>query len=93
VVKAIALGAKAVLIGKLQTWGLAAGGTRGLQRAIEILRTEMAIVMTNIGVGTVADINGSCLRSSMPPAPSPWPVDTGSKRRSLEIQTPISSVV
>jgi glycolate oxidase len=93
VVKAIALGAKAVLIGKLQTWGLAAGGARGLQRALELLATEMAIVMTNVGVGTVAEIDSGCLRSTTPPASNPWPVSMGSEGRLLEAKTAISSVI
>jgi len=93
VVKALALGARAVLIGKLMTWGLAAGGERGLQRAIELLRTEMAIVMTNIGVKTVADIDGSCVRPSVPPAPNPWPVGARPEPAAFEATTGISAVV
>ena len=41
VVKALALGAKAVLVGKLQTWGLAAGDEAGLDRALDLLDREI----------------------------------------------------
>ena len=50
VVKAIALGAKAVAIGRLQSWGLAAAGTQGLLRVLEILEEEIVIAMGLLGV-------------------------------------------
>ena len=93
VVKALALGARAVCIGKLMTWGLAAGGERGLQRAIELLRTEMAIVMTNVGVRSVADIDGSCVRPSVPPAPDPWPVGARPEPAALGAGVGLSAVI
>ncbi|MGH7848481.1 MAG: alpha-hydroxy acid oxidase [Candidatus Binatia bacterium] len=74
VVKALALGARAVLIGKLMTWSLAAGGEAGLERALQILQTEIRVAMGNIGVPTVADIGPHCIRPSYPPAPMPWPI-------------------
>jgi glycolate oxidase len=92
VVKAIALGAKAVLIGKLQTWGLAAGGDAGLQRALELLKTEMTIVMTNVGVGTIADIDANCLRESTPPAPNPWPVGARPDPSAIDAALSMSAV-
>jgi len=75
IVKALALGARAVLIGKLMTWGLAAGGELGLQRALELLRLEMRVAMGNIGVRTVAELGPHCVRPSYPPAQKPWPVN------------------
>ena len=50
VVKAVALGAKAVAIGRLQSWGLAAAGTQGLVRVLEILEEEIVIAMALLGV-------------------------------------------
>ena len=50
VVKAVALGAKAVAIGRLQGWGLAAAGTQGVVRVLEILEEEIMIAMGLLGV-------------------------------------------
>jgi isopentenyl diphosphate isomerase/L-lactate dehydrogenase-like FMN-dependent dehydrogenase len=61
VVKALALGANAVLIGKLQVWALAAAGQTGLERVLEILRQEMSIAMGLLGVTEVAALDRSCL--------------------------------
>lgn len=74
VVKALALGARAVLIGKLMAWGLGAGGTAGVARVLEILRTEMLGTMANIGARSVAEIGPGSVRPSYPPHQAPWPV-------------------
>lgn len=74
VVKAVALGARAVLIGKLMAWALGAGGAAGVARALEILKTEMLVTMANIGVRSVAEIGPACVRPSYPPRQAPWPV-------------------
>jgi isopentenyl diphosphate isomerase/L-lactate dehydrogenase-like FMN-dependent dehydrogenase len=50
VLKAIALGASAVTIGRLQCWGLAAGGKDGLLRVLEILEIEILSAMGLMGV-------------------------------------------
>jgi glycolate oxidase len=50
VLKAVALGAKAVAIGKLQGWGLAAAGQEGLARVLEILEDELVCAMGLLGV-------------------------------------------
>ncbi|MFQ5850714.1 MAG: alpha-hydroxy acid oxidase [Candidatus Binatia bacterium] len=50
VLKAIALGAKAVAIGKLQAWGLAAAGQAGLVRVLELLESEITTTMGLLGV-------------------------------------------
>lgn len=73
VLKALALGARAALVGKLMTWGLAAGGVAGLVRTLELLRLEMHVAMASIGVCTVADLSPEILRASAPPSPRPWP--------------------
>jgi 4-hydroxymandelate oxidase len=56
VVKAIALGAKAVLVGRPILWGLAADGERGVARVLEILRFELDLAMALCGCATVNDI-------------------------------------
>ena len=61
IVKALALGAQAVLIGRPLAWGVGAFGARGVERVYAILAEEMQRVMTMTGVGRVADINGSIL--------------------------------
>ncbi|HLZ72443.1 MAG TPA: alpha-hydroxy acid oxidase [Dehalococcoidia bacterium] len=50
VLKAIALGANAVAIGKLQGWGLGADGTAGLVRVLELLEHEITVAMGLLGV-------------------------------------------
>jgi isopentenyl diphosphate isomerase/L-lactate dehydrogenase-like FMN-dependent dehydrogenase len=59
VVKAIALGAKAVFIGRPLFWGLAVDGTEGVIRVLEILREEIEITMAKCGRPTVASIDSS----------------------------------
>lgn len=75
VVKALAMGAKAVAIGKLMVWGLAAGGEHGLSQTLGLLEREMSCTMANVGAGCVADLCPETLRSSFPPSRSPWPVE------------------
>ncbi len=74
VIKAVAMGARAVLIGKLMAWALGAGGQAGVVAALEILRSEMLSAMANIGVHSIAELGPQCLRTTYPPHPSPWPV-------------------
>jgi len=71
VCKALALGARAVGIGRLQCWGLAVGGVPGMIRVLEILRDEIANTMANIGCSTVAAITPDQVRWSIPAAPAP----------------------
>ena len=56
VVKAIALGARAVTIGRLQGWGLAAAGAAGLVRVLEILEDELIVTMGLLGTTKVEQI-------------------------------------
>jgi 4-hydroxymandelate oxidase len=56
VFKALALGAKAVGVGRPFLWGLGAFGQAGVDRVIEILQAELKLVMGNCGTRTVADI-------------------------------------
>ena len=59
VVKALALGAKGVLVGRAYAYGLAAAGEPGVARAIEILRTGIVRTMKLLGVASVRDLNRS----------------------------------
>lgn len=63
VVKALALGADAVLFGRATTYGLAAGGKAGVERAIEIMRTEIDRVLGLLGCCEAAGLNQSYIRS------------------------------
>jgi len=59
VVKALALGAKAVLVGRAYAYGLAAAGEPGVARAIEILRADMIRTMKLLGVSSIHDLHRS----------------------------------
>ena len=59
VVKALALGARAALIGRPIFWGLAADGQEGLRRILDILREEMEITLALCGRPTIAAIDRS----------------------------------
>ena len=66
VVKAVALGAKAVAIGKLQAWGLAANGTEGAVRVLEILEEEIRIAMGLMGVNSIKKLTPSYVTKAEP---------------------------
>ena len=57
VLKALALGAKAVAVGKLQAWGLAAGGKEGCLRMLQILENEIVSAMGLLGVTSVDQLS------------------------------------
>ncbi len=59
VVKAIALGARAVFIGRPLFWGLAVDGERGVARVLDILKEEIEITMAKCGRPAIADIDAS----------------------------------
>lgn len=63
VFKALALGAKAVLIGRPCAWALAADGENGVRRVLELLRDELVSAMQASGCATVSDIKRSLLVS------------------------------
>jgi 4-hydroxymandelate oxidase len=56
VIKAIALGARAVLVGRPVLWGLAVGGREGVAAALNILRRELDLAMALCGCANVAAI-------------------------------------
>ncbi len=57
VLKALALGANAVLIGRAFMWGLAAGGETGVSRVLAMLRNELELAMALCGCRSVAEIS------------------------------------
>lgn len=59
VVAAVASGARAALVGRAYPYGLMAGGERGVQRAADILREEVAGTLALLGVTAVADLRAS----------------------------------
>ena len=61
IVKAIAMGATAVAIGRPQLWGLAAGGQEGVERVLELLRDELSLSMALAGCRSIAEIDASLI--------------------------------
>lgn len=66
VLKALALGAQAVAIGKLQGWGLGAGGQQGLVRVLEILESEIITSMALLGITRIDQLTPEYLCKSQP---------------------------
>ena len=56
VVKALALGARAVMVGRPVLWGLAAGGEEGVRHVLELLRDEVELALLLCGCPTPADV-------------------------------------
>jgi L-lactate dehydrogenase (cytochrome) len=67
VVKALSLGARAVLVGRAYAYGLGAAGSAGVARALEILRTDMARTLTLLGCASVTDLDRTYVD-----APADW---------------------
>jgi 4-hydroxymandelate oxidase len=68
VVKALALGARAVLVGRPVLWGLAAAGADGARALLDLLVTELDDAMALCGRPRVADLDPSAVRW-LPTAP------------------------
>ena len=64
ILKALALGAKAVLIGRPHAWALAAAGEAGVDRVIDLLREEFENAMHATGCANVRDIHRSLVTKS-----------------------------
>ncbi len=62
ILKALAIGAKAVLVGRPPLWGLGAQGQDGVRRVLEILQTELAWAMGLSGRSTLAELDRSLVR-------------------------------
>ncbi|HYB29493.1 MAG TPA: alpha-hydroxy acid oxidase [Solirubrobacteraceae bacterium] len=66
VVKALALGARAVMVGRPVVWGLAVGGAYGAQRVLEILLTEFDVALALAGAPRARELDGSFVTAA------PW---------------------
>jgi isopentenyl diphosphate isomerase/L-lactate dehydrogenase-like FMN-dependent dehydrogenase len=64
IVKAIAMGADLVGIGRLQCWALAAAGERGIVRMLELLEDEVRRCLGLVGVNTFAELDKSYLHAA-----------------------------
>jgi (S)-mandelate dehydrogenase len=64
VIKAVSLGASAAMTGRATLYGLAADGERGVDRALEILTTEMDRSMGQLGINSIADLGPHLVRRS-----------------------------
>ena len=62
VAKALALGARAVAIGRAYLYGIGAGGEPGVDRALDLLRTELQRALALLGCPTVADLSAAHVR-------------------------------
>lgn len=60
---AVALGAKAVFVGRPAIWGLTVGGEEGVRRILQILKNQLLSTMKLAGVKSVKDINKSMVRN------------------------------
>jgi isopentenyl diphosphate isomerase/L-lactate dehydrogenase-like FMN-dependent dehydrogenase len=66
VLKALALGARAVCLGRVPRWGLAAYGAAGAQRVLEIMQAELVMAMAATGRPTLASIDRTLVRTDFP---------------------------
>ena len=65
IVKAMCLGARAVLIGRAYAYGLGAGGEAGVARAIEILRTDLVRTLKLLGCASVSALDRSYVNANL----------------------------
>jgi L-lactate dehydrogenase (cytochrome) len=70
IVKALCLGARAVLCGRAYAYGLAAGGEAGVHRAIDILRTDLERTLRLLGCASAAELDCSYVN-----VPRSWDLD------------------
>jgi isopentenyl diphosphate isomerase/L-lactate dehydrogenase-like FMN-dependent dehydrogenase len=66
ILKALALGANAVCLGRVPRWGLGAYGAEGVQRVIEIMQKELVQAMMFTGRPTLASIDRTLVRTDFP---------------------------
>ena len=70
---ALALGARAVLVGRAHLYGLAAAGEAGVRHCIDILAQELRMTMQLCGARSVAELDRGMIRHQQPPAGPPPP--------------------
>src|SRR2546427_365370 len=69
ILKAIAMGADVVALGRLQGWGLAAGGQAGVVRMLEILEDELISAMGLTGVTSISQVTPQYVCKAEPVTP------------------------
>jgi L-lactate dehydrogenase (cytochrome) len=69
IIKALCLGARAVMVGRAYAYGLGAAGGAGVTRAIEILRADLIRTLKLLGCASVAELDPSYVN-----VPADWPV-------------------
>lgn len=62
VVKALALGARAVMLARPAVWGLSAYGAHGVQLVLKMLQTELARTMINVGMPTIKSVDRTLVK-------------------------------
>lgn len=78
----LALGARGVMVGRAYLYGLMAGGERGVDRALEILRTELVITMALLGAAAVPELTADMVNSVYQPGN---PDETETSARSARV--------
>ncbi len=66
ILKALALGASAVCLGRAPRWGLGSFGAPGVARVLEIMQSELRTAMTRCGTSSLASIDRSLVRTNLP---------------------------
>ena len=70
ILKAVALGADVVALGRMQAWGLAAGGKDGIVRMLEILEDELVCAMGLTGLTSMSQVTPKYVCKAEPVTPS-----------------------
>lgn len=84
IARAVALGADAVLIGRMSVYGLALGGAAGVTRMLQMLHQELVRTLRLLGVQSIHDLDPSFIDGPLPgrPAPTPGTLSAGPTRGS-----------
>ena len=72
VVKAVALGARAVMIGRAYLWGLAVNGQAGVENVLDVIRMGMDSTMIGLGKASISELGPDDVVA--PPGFSPPPI-------------------
>jgi L-lactate dehydrogenase (cytochrome) len=73
VVKALALGAKAVMIGRAYLWGLAVNGQAGVENVLDVLRMGIDSTMLGMGRSSIGELGSDDLHLPVGFTPERWP--------------------
>ncbi len=90
ILRALALGARACMVGRAFVWGLGAGGQEGVAKAIDILKKELSVTMALTGVGRISDIDGRVIEGGEVPKK---PAATAPKPRTKAAKTATAKAV